>query len=252
MNKVSMQQSPIKTYLQPAFLICAAILALAGISMSKAIKKFGIYMQKEPLPLRKSLDLLDENGLGPYKVIAKPIIENQEIVKTLGTTDYIQWVMEDTEVPFESPVKRVMLFITYYPLADRVPHVPEECYTGGGYQRMGTDNIKFTIKNEPTKQFTGKYLVFSKTSDNFWQSHSKFPVVYFFKVNGQYAGDREEARIALNKNLFKKSSYFCKVEMAFNQTLVAPNQEETASACQKLLNVILPILEDEHWPIWEN
>jgi hypothetical protein len=75
--------------------------------------------------------------------------------------------------------------------------------------------------------------------------------LYFFKVNGQYAGSREEARIALNKNLFGKYSYFCKVELVFNVSSVAPSKEEAVAASEKLLAVILPILEQEHWPDWE-
>lgn len=50
----------VRTYLRPAFLICAAVLAITASGMSIAIKSFGIYLKKEPLSLRKSLDLLDE------------------------------------------------------------------------------------------------------------------------------------------------------------------------------------------------
>jgi len=53
----------IRVYLQPAFLICVAVLAVAGGSMSIAIKSLGIYLKKDPWPLKKSLDLLDEGKL---------------------------------------------------------------------------------------------------------------------------------------------------------------------------------------------
>ena len=59
-------QDTIKIYMRPAFLICAVLLAMAGSGMSFAIKTFGVYLKKEPLPLRKPLDLLDENGLASY------------------------------------------------------------------------------------------------------------------------------------------------------------------------------------------
>src|SRR4030042_1915767 len=89
----------IKYYVQPAFLICAVVLATAGASMSIAIKSFGLYLKKEPCPLKKPLDLLDEKGLTPYKVISKGKIENQDVIETLGTEDYIQWVLEDLDSP---------------------------------------------------------------------------------------------------------------------------------------------------------
>ena len=58
-----------KSYLQPAFLICATVLAGAGGIMSIAVKKFGMYLEKEPLPLKKPLNLLDERSLAPYEVV---------------------------------------------------------------------------------------------------------------------------------------------------------------------------------------
>jgi hypothetical protein len=243
----------IRVYLQPAFLICAAVLAIAGGGMSIAVKSFGVYLKKEPLPLKKTLDLLDDDGLAHYEVISKRKIENKEIVEALGTDDYIQWILEDTEAAPDSPVRKFMLFITYYRLPDRVPHVPEECYAGGGYQRLASDSVTLDINNKAgfEKKIRGKYLVFGSTKASLWQRGGKFPVLYLFKVNGDYADSREEARIALNKNLFRKSSYFCKVEMVFNQTLIPPKKEQAVHAGQELLNVILPILEEEHWPHWE-
>ncbi len=243
----------IRVYLQPAFLICAAVLATAGGGMSVAISSFGVYLKKEPLPLKKSLDLLDENDLASYQVISKLKIENEEIVKELGTQDYIQWILEDTDAAAIGPVKKCMLFITYYQLPDRVPHVPEECYAGGGFQRLASDSVTLEINNNAGfhKQIRGKHLLFGNTKANLWQMGGKFPVLYLFKVNEDYAASREEARIALNKNLFRKSSYFCKVELVFNQTLIPPNKEQAVKAGEKLLAVILPILETQHWPDWE-
>jgi hypothetical protein len=242
-----------RVYLQPAFLICAAVLATAAGGMSIAVKSFGVYLKKEPLPLKKTLDLLDENDLAYYQVISKRKIENREIVKALGTEDYIQWILEDTGAASNSAVRKFMLFVTYYRLPDRVPHVPEECYAGGGFQRLASDSITLDINNDAgfEKKIRGKYLVFGSTKANLWQRGGKFPVLYLFKVNGDYAASREEARIALNKNLFRKSSYFCKVELVFNQMLIPPNKGQAVQAGEKLLAVILPILETEHWPRWE-
>jgi hypothetical protein len=246
---MSQQKHHLRAYSQPAFLICAAVLAITGAGLSLAIKGLGVYLKKEPLPLKKSLDLLDEAKLFPYKVLSKGKIENQDVIKSLGTEDYIQWVLEDSEVPVDSPVCRVMLFITYYELPDRVPHVPEECYTGGGFQRLATDNVEFEI-NIPgfRRNLGGKYLVFGSPQMDFLEGSKKFPVVYLFRVNGEYAANRDEARMALNKNLFGKYAYFCKIELAYHQSPAAPGKEQTVRASEKLLAVILPILETEHWP----
>ncbi len=250
----------IRIYMQPAFLICAAVLAIAGSGMSVAIKSFGIYLKKETLPLKKSLDLLDEkrlggSGIASYKVVSKQKIENEEIVKGLGTEDYIQWILEDTDEPADSAVRRCLLFITYYDLPDVVLHVPEECYMGVGYQRLASDSVTFKInKNGSEQNILGKHLVFAGTDSNYWARDTKFSAFYLFSVNGVYVGSRESARIVLNKNIFGKHSYFSKVEWNF---LTGPDvktylsKEEAIIASEKLLGVILPILEREHWPDWE-
>ena len=244
----------IRVYVQPAFLICVLVLAAGGAGMSMTMKRLGVVLEKEPLPLRKSLDLLDEADLGPYRVVPPKLkIENKDVLKALGTDDYIQWVLEDSEEPAGSPVKRCLLFITYYRFADRVPHVPEECWTGGGYQKLPSQHITLEIDDNVSFQakIPAKYIVFGPKRASHWLDRVRIPNVYFFKVNGQYAGSREQARIALNKNLFGRSSYFCKVELVFNRSAAVPGKEAVIRASEKLLAVILPILEREHWPKWQ-
>ena len=240
-------------YFQPAFLICVAVLAIASSSMSFAVKKFGVILKKAPLPLKKSLELLDQQDLAPYRIIFKHRIENEQMLKTLGTEDYIEWRLVDTEQDTKSPVREIQLFITYYQLPDRIPHVPEECYAGSGYQKIASDNVIFKFKKDGfEKKVPGKYIVFGSTNANIWQSSGKFPVLYFFRINSVYAGNREDARLALNKNIFGRHSYFCKLELAFNRKLVAPTKVQAVTACEKILYIILPVLEKEHWPNLKN
>ncbi|MFA5238101.1 MAG: hypothetical protein WC476_00130 [Phycisphaerae bacterium] len=252
-----MSNAYIKYYIQPAFLICAAILAVAGGGMSVAVKSLGIYLKKEPWPLQKSLGLLDEKGLPSYKVVSKEKIESGEVVDTLGTEDYIQWVLEDLDVPSDSPVRYCSLFITYYELPDKVPHVPEECYMGSGFQRLVSDSITLEVGSQ---KIPARYLVFTGTDSGYWQRSKEFSILYFFNVNNTYANNREDVRLILNKNIGGKHSYFCKVEWKFfNMGFSAgkrgestyPGKEEVITASQKLLNIILPILEKEHWPIYK-
>jgi len=229
--------------------ICAIVLAGTGVGMSLATQRLGLYFKKEPLSLKKPLTALDEGKLGPYRVAARIPIENEDILKSLGTADYIQWLLEDPREGRDSPVRKLLLFITYYGQADRVPHVPEECYTGGGYQRLATTAVSFQVgASENRSEIPGRYLLFGRTASDPAGAVSQFPVLYLFRVNGEYAGSRDEARLALNKNLFGKYSYFCKIELVFNQSAVAPARESAAAASERLLGVLLPRLEQEHWP----
>ncbi len=237
------------TYLPPAFLICAAVLACAGVGMSLLTQRLGLYLKKEPLPLRRPLRAMAEERLVPYRVAGKIPIENEDILKSLGTADYIQWLLEDPREAPDSPVRKLLIFITYYGQADRVPHVPEECYTGGGYQRLATNAVSFRVgASESRREIPGRYLLFQKTAQDLAWAVPQFPVLYLFRVNGEYAGSRDEARLALNKNIFSRHSYFCKIEMVFNQSSVSPSREMAAVASEKLLGVLLPLLEHEHWP----
>jgi len=235
--------------LQPAFVICTFVLALASAGMSTMTRSLGLCLRKEPLPLLKRLDALDEDKLVPYRVVAKCPIENEEVLRSLGTEDYLQWVLEDPREPAQSPVRNVLVFITYYGLADRVPHVPEECYTGGGYQRLTTDTVGLDVAySDGPRAIAGRYLVFDRGMGDSPATLCRFPVLYLFRVNGQYAGSRDAARVALNKSLFSKHAYFCKVELVFNQSPTAPTKAEVVTASEKVLAVLLPLLEKEHWP----
>jgi hypothetical protein len=239
-------------YLQPAFLICAGLLAITVGGMSVAIKMAGIYTKKEPLLLKKSLSDLDKSNLAPYKVVSKSKIENQDILNTLGTEDYIQWTLEDTSVPAESKTRFCTLFITYYSLPDIVPHRPEECYIGGGLQGIKFETVMLRVtQGLSEREIKTRYLVFADTKAESSLGGTSFPILYTFNANGKY-GDRDDVRKALNRNLFGKFSYFSKVEWKFyniapGQTAY-PNKQEALAASEKLLTFILPVLEKEHWP----
>ncbi len=247
MRKVSPDM--MKPYTQPAFLICAVVLAIAGIAME------WVHVEKLPFPLKKTLDRLDEKSLAPYKVVSRGKVKNEEVVKNLGTEDYIQWILEDTDAAADSAVRKCLLFITYYELPDKVPHVPEECYMGTGHQRLASDSVTFEIKKGGSeRKIPGRHLVFESTRANYWGRSEKFSVLYLIKVNKDYTNSRDGARWVLNKNIFSRYVYFCKVEWNFlgnSGAKTYPKKEAAVVASEKLLGVILPLLEREHWPDWE-
>jgi hypothetical protein len=193
-------------------------------------------------------------------VVSKKKIDNEEIVKALGTGNYIEWILYDTAAETASPVRYCSLFITYYDLPDVVVHIPEECYIGSGYQRLASESVSVGIdRNGSAEQIPARYLVFASEDSGDWLQSTKFSVLYNFHVNGVYVNSREDARLTLNKNVFGKYSYFCKVEWKFfNVRYGTPNEggggqfyptkEEAVEASKKLLSTILPILEVKHWP----
>jgi hypothetical protein len=247
----SMKQT-LRVYLQPAFLICAAVLAVGAVAVDE------LNVKKVRVPLKRSLDLLDESKLGSYKVVAKEKIDNQDVVKVLGTRDYLQWVLEDSDVSADSAVRKCSVLVTYYPLPDQVPHVPEECYTGSGYQVLASKGVTFEVARGPgpgdVSEIRGRHLVFTGTDSKNWWGDAKFSVSYVFNVNGEYADSREGVRWVLNKHILSRHAYFSKVEWKFFNTqlgqTVYPDKEESLKASEKLLAALLPVLEGDHWPGW--
>ena len=249
----------LKIYLQPTFLLCVAVLVVASgrIAWIKSIEDIRII--KKPIPLKKTFDLMDEKALWPYRVVNKQEIANRDVIESLGTENYLQWILEDSRVPFDSPVRNCSLFVTYYTgNPDQVPHVPDACYTGGGHERLDKFSVSFDIndntvaENTEKKRIPATGLVFRKKSNEIWQIDSDFTVLYFFKVNDQYKGNRTETRIALGTNLSSEYSYFSKIEIKFfNIKFGFPNKEEAIAAAEEFLGVVLPVLEREHWPDWD-
>lgn len=241
-------------YLRPAFLVCALVLGLSAVGMSAAIKILDIVLVKELLPLKQPLDLLDKANLGTYKVLKKEKENNEDVIQTLGTEDYIQWTLEDTNVPADSPVRFCALFVTYYGLADKVPHVPDECYIGGGYKLIGSEGVTLEVRKDG--KITGipaTYLVFSTADSDSIGATSRFSVFYTFNTNGEYAAGRQGVRMILNRNLFGRHSYFSKVEWKFYNDnagrIISARKDEAIAAGNRLLAAILPILEEKHWPV---
>ena len=239
-----------KIYFQPAFVLCVITLAAAVVGMPELIKHLGVYFIKLPLPLKSPLDKIDKQLLSPYEVVREYKIDNPKVEEALGTKDYIQWELVDTEAPANSPVRRCSLFITFYTgNPDQVPHVPEECYTGGGAQQLVSQDLE--INGIPLRKLT-----FGNKTTNLWSAEVKFDVLYFFKVNGEYAGSRDACRSHLQANLFSKYSYFSKVEWKFYNissvnAAIYPNKDEVIKASEKLLSVLVPVLEKNHWPDWK-
>jgi len=259
----------IGVYLQPAFLICVVILAAAGSTMSMVQSYFGVKRIKLPLPLKRSFDLMDETALAPYQVVTKQKIENPDIVERLGTEDYIQWLLEDTEADPDNPARFCFLFITYYTgTSQQVWHTPEECYFGAGNIKYSTDDLTFKVNFKDdatqyqngtsgkvkTKEIPVRCVVFGPKKSDVWETASKFPVFYTFSTNGAYVAGRTGVRVKMEMNLTSKYSYFSKVEWQFHNegfgAKIYPSKEEAIMANQKLLDVILPILERQHWPDW--
>ena len=246
-----MADKKMKAFLQPAFLICTAVLLIACVGKQALIADFIKRLTKTPIDLRKSFDGIDREKLGSFVVVNESKIDNKDVVESLGTKDYIQWILKDTEAGEKSATRYCQLFITYYGMPDKVPHVPDECYIGSGYDQVDAryELLNIDGKEDPIKM---RLLVFESANKDVFISEPRFSRMYFFKVNKDYACTRTGVREILGKNIFGKHSFFSKVEWEFFGNAlgarVRPGDEQNLAASEKLISKLLPVLENEHWP----
>jgi len=248
--KETFRQSFKRIWSDQRFLICMLTLVVCAGGMEVLARKHEAYFRKLPLELRKSLDELDENKLGPYVVVKKHKIEDEDVESELGTSDYIQWQLEDSQAAADAPTRDIMLFITYYTGdPDIVPHIPEVCYQGGGGQigqtREGEIRVSLSSIGGP-EEVTIPVRMIDMQVPGAVNAHQK--VVYFFSVNGDYKCTRNRVRMRANYWL-DRYSYYSKVELDFmNKEEITFDQ--ALAATEKLVGQILPELITQHWPQW--
>jgi hypothetical protein len=234
-----------------AFLITAAVLLSAAVGLQATAKFLDWQFRKQPIPLKKSLKLMDRDALGPYRFVRALSLEPEE-EQGLGTSEYIQWVLEDTSVDEDSPVRAVRLFITYYTgLPDQVPHVPDVCFLGGGYKTLQGATERFEV---PELEELGYDPIVPYRAMTFEKSGLlraiRPTVVYTFGVNGKLAGERFAVRKAMS-SLFDRYAYFSKVEVTFGHKEL-PERAAAIEAGQRALATVLPVLIRDHWPDFES
>ena len=251
-----MTATGMKSCFKPAFIVCVCVLLAAAIAKEAVIRVMGVQMTKQAIALQHPLEEMDDAALAPFELKNKTRIQNHDVLESLGTEEYLQWILEDTEAKPNSPTRYCSLFITYYTgNPDMVPHVPDECYVGGGNERDTGGMVTINIpRSDGDQKLDFQYVAF-KNIDRQTMREDKFSVQYFFHANGKYSGSRTDTRLILGSNWFSKYSYFCKVEWKFSGVgsfgPIYPDKEQTLDASAKLLVRLLPELEKNHWPNWE-
>ncbi len=232
------------------FAISAVLLAAVAVGVPWANSAMKLALTKQPLPLQKPLHRLDRHRLGPYGFRAKIDLE-QAVVETLGTEQYIYWILEDTTYKDRDPRRYARLFVSYYTGgADAVPHTPDICMLGSGYTIENADNTTIHV---PGLTDDGEVPVRAVTfvKSGIFAAES-MTVVYTFRTNNVFAATRQAVRMKV-ASLADRYSYYSKVEVIFGSSdsnPVYPSPEQTRDAAEKLLSYVLPVLVEDHWPDW--
>jgi hypothetical protein len=174
-----------------------------------------------------------------------------EILDALGTKEYIQWtLLDESRVGEHRPEDYIQLFVTYYTgAADQVPHVPEECYMGGGGYHVKTEMLVDVPVPAlgPNQSVQVKMLEFE--GGPAVTSGAKI-VMYVFNTNGVFCADRNCVRLTLG-DPYVRHAYFSKLEVTFGSRDELPAKEDAIEAGKRFLSVVIPVLVNDHWPDWK-
>jgi len=232
-----------------AFLLTVVVL-LAALGVRPWIKGAMSSQEKLPVPLKRSLAKLDREALGPYEFTDRAPV-NAAVEESLGTSEYITWGFCDTSVtPLSNPLRYLNLHIAYYTGGrDLVPHTPDQCMRGAGYEPVESANVEIPI-GSLGQPIPLRVLTFEKSSI---MNHETPTVCYTFRVNGKFACTRTGVRSEIN-SFGQQHGYFCKIEVSFGSPRSKPRnptRQESVEAAQRFLNRLLPVLLEDHLPNWD-
>ena len=101
-----------KSFFKPAFVVCVVILLSAGIAKETVFRVLGVQMVKEQIALQHPLEEMNDTALVPFVLKNNARIQNRDVLESLGTEEYLQWILEDSEAKPNSPTRHCSLFIT--------------------------------------------------------------------------------------------------------------------------------------------
>jgi hypothetical protein len=241
----------LRSVFTPPFILAATMLIGSALLAGPVASVLGYTRIKKRLELKAELHTLDVSKLAPYALYnaqtggGKQILP-PEVIDALGTEQYLSWMLEDTSVPQNDPLRNAQLDVTYYSGGHHiVPHTPDHCRRGAGYNPVSLDNVELIVPGVgldddrlPARACTfGKTEVFKR---------ERVEVIYTFYCNGRFVATRDGVRLLLN-DPSHRHAFFSKVEVSFPRA----NRDQNIRGAEKLLACVLPVLIEDHWPDFE-
>lgn len=125
---------------RPAFLAALAVMVAGALGMNAAIRAYGFHLRKLPIhaPQGRQLRALPAETMHWTRIGADETVQTEEMLEVLGTQNYLTRVYGRKESADGKRPERVQMHAAYYTgMIDTVPHVPERCNTGAGWQLTG-------------------------------------------------------------------------------------------------------------------
>ncbi len=194
-------------------IIAAALLAVAVAVLYGSKKVRQNLVSSDGIPLARSLTQIPER-FGPYEKVGEESLP-ENIVKQLGTTDYIIWYYRDTRLPPGAAGNGIRLHIGYWSGTRQIlstgVHYPELCYTGGGAKTMEMRTCQIFLGN-PDDSGAAPLSIPLRIFQFYGENAPPRTVGYYFLLNGRRIASANYLRLATflgpTRNL-----YYSKVEV---------------------------------------
>jgi hypothetical protein len=239
--------------------VCLGVLVSAALGVHGVARVFGIVTRKAPVPLKLPLARFDATRLGGGYEYNAALTErippmSEDMIASLGTTEYMQLYVDDTAKPATDPTRTAMVFVTYYTgKPDLVPHVPDECYLAGGYDKISEATVRVPVPGVgvPGDEIAVRVLEFRARTAGFSAGPPETAtVMYFFHANGDCVTTRNEVRLSM-ANPFERSAYYAKIEVTFNNGAARAGKAASVAALGPLLARLMPQLLADHFDLRE-
>jgi hypothetical protein len=246
---------------QPAFVIAAATLLLAAVSLNGATEFLQLHFKKQRVELRLPLGEIGRD-LGPWRQVSTDGPIDHEVEQVLGTQQYVFRDYVDTrrvpaaalaqfndktiseqrglaaQLQKKDPQAVINVAVTYYTgMVDTVAHIPDRCYVADGYEPTHYELQPWdALASRPGD----KHVRFIRFEDQTPQRKAVTKnVAYFFHCNGEYVSDPLAVRAHL-QNLMERYWYYAKVELMMLTDLP---DEAVRTAMNDFLTSALPDIE---------
>lgn len=251
--------------------VVLAILAAGAFTFNFAVASMDLRFRKIAMPLRQPIAAID-NEVGPWVKVNVDKRFPPDLEDALGTLDYIDRIYVDTRkadpkvlaeyratepmtdamrfklrssVLANDPYGVLRLHVAYYTGGvDTVPHIPDRCMIGAGYETTGRQEIDLLTlpSGEPLR------VSFAQFEERAAKAQPvRHNVAYVFKVNGEYEHDAITGVRLKLQDLRISHAYFAKIEVS--ATTTGMETERSKAAIADLLGHALPAI-DESLPVW--
>ncbi len=234
--------------------IAVGVLLVAGGGML-GLKLSGFVMAKAQVPLNKTLDEFPDT-VGERFVLWReynvPGVAQQgkiqltdDIVKVLGTEEFIDWFFIDREHSTEHAKAFVRFHVPYYTgLLDAAPHVPENCRVASGqeFDQERSSEVAWEVPDLPEawahwRQVKIRRAAFTEPG----QSDDPTFSYYVFCANGEPMWSRHRVRLRMS-NPFESHCYYMKIELTAGREDRRLTPAESDEMCRAFFAEALPLV----------